>query len=242
MVRVALPIYLPSWAYGALRTVKRRARTVTTISLDLYGDREVEWSYIASRLPDGPGRLLDFGASFGNLSIVAAQRNYEVLALDLGPERFPWKHGNVNFLQADLLEADLPAESFDVILNCSSVEHVGLSGRYGVAEAETDGDLAAMEKFYELLKPTGAMLMTIPCGQDAVIAPWHRVYGHRRLPRLLEGFAPAEECYWVKHEDNRWYPSDRGTALAFEPTSHPNEASRCSYALGCFVLRKEIRY
>lgn len=238
MIRVALPVYLPLWAYEALRSVKQRTRNVTTLTLDLYGDREVEWSFIASRLPDGPGRLLDFGASFGNLSIVAAQRNYEVLAIDLGPQRFPWQHPGVDFLQVDLLEADLVAQSFDVILNCSSVEHVGLCGRYGIAAEETNGDLGAMRKFHELLAPKGRMLMTIPCGQDAVIAPWHRVYGRERLPRLLERFESAEECYWVKHGDNRWHPCDRETALAFQPTRHPREASRCSYALGCFVLTK----
>ena len=238
MVRANIPIYLPAWAYSALRNAKHKTKRLTP-KMDLSGDREVEWSFIASRLPEGPGRLLDFGASFGNLSIFAAQRGYEVLALDLGPERFPWQHPNVSFLQADLLKADLPAESFDVILNCSSVEHVGLSGRYGIAAEETNGDLQAMGRFRELLKPTGIMLMTVPCGRDAVIAPWHRVYGEERLPKLLEGFDAADECFWVKRKDNRWHWCNRETAVAFEPTGHPTEAARCSYALGCFVLRRK---
>jgi hypothetical protein len=97
----------------------------------------------------------------GNLSIATAQRGFHVLALDLDEERFPWKHPNVDFLRADVLKVELPAGSFDFILNCSSVEHVGLQGRYGIATEETDGDLEAMRRFGHLLKSTGRMLLTI---------------------------------------------------------------------------------
>src|SRR5262245_20279019 len=206
---------------------------------NLLGERAVEWYYIISRLPQGPGEALDFGASFGNLSIAAARRGLHVVAIDLEPERFPWKHENVDFLCADLLKADLPEKSFDVIMNCSAVEHVGLRGRYGVAVDESDGDLAAMRKFRDLLKPTGTMLMTIPCGQDAAIAPWHRVYGPKRLPKLQAGFEVKEEEYWTKPTDNRWQLSSKESALAYAPSDHPTEPTLCSYAIGCFVLTRK---
>ncbi|MGA7223094.1 MAG: DUF268 domain-containing protein, partial [Candidatus Acidiferrales bacterium] len=102
---------------------------------------------------------------------------------------------------------------------------------------EGDGDLAAMQRLRTLLKPSGKMLMTIPCGQDAAIAPWHRVYGKERLPKLLSDYEIEEETYWVKRADNRWRPSNKGDALEYAPTSHPSIAVACSYALGCFVLR-----
>lgn len=237
MVRVELPLYLPGWAYLAMRNFKRKVRALAPPAVNLWGDREIEWSFVVSRLPEGPGTLLDFGASDGLLSITAAQRGFEVLALDLGPERFPWKHPRVKFLRGNLLEIQLPRRSFDVVLNCSSVEHVGLPGRYGVDVAESDGDLRAMRRFYEILNASGVMLMTIPCGQDAVIVPWHRVYGETRLPKLLAGFEIQEQSYWVKHADNRWSPCEREEALAFRPGQHPKDPSLCSYALGCFVLR-----
>jgi SAM-dependent methyltransferase len=241
MMRIALPVYVPSWTYTALRAFKHKTDALRAPSLNLFGDREIEWSFIASRLPAGPGRLLDFGASSGDLSILAAQRGFGVLAVDLGPERFPWRHPGVSFLQADILEADLPPQDFDVILNCSSVEHVGLRGRYGVASEETDGDLAAMRKLLQLLKPSGTMLLTVPCGRDATILPWHRVYGEGRLPRLLAGFRMEEQIYWIKRRDNYWHLCERSTALSFVPTSHAKSPVLCSYALGCFVLQPESR-
>ncbi|MBS1839691.1 MAG: DUF268 domain-containing protein [Acidobacteria bacterium] len=204
--------------------------------IDLSGDRDIEWAFICSRIPAKEGYLLDFGCGHGNLSMQAIQRGYEVLAVDLQAHRFLWDHPKLKIVAGDLLALNLPESSFDVILNCSTVEHVGLSGRYGVDVPETDGDLTAMSLMRRLLKPKGCMLMTIPCGRDAVIVPWHRVYGAKRLPRLLAGFEVLDEQYWVKRSDNRWQPSDKEAALNFFPTGHPAEGTKCSYALGCFVL------
>jgi hypothetical protein len=217
---------------------KREARAAIGNGLDLFGDREIEWAFVTARMPQGPREVLDFGGSLGQLSIAAAERGFHVVTLDLDAERFPWKHPNVDFVCGDLLKVDLPDQHFDLILNCSSVEHVGLQGRYGVATEETDGDLQAMRRFRELMKPGGRMLMTIPCGQDAAIIPWHRVYGAQRLPKLLTGYAIEQEEFWMKQRDNRWYLCRRDEALAVMPKGHPTDPTLCSYALGCFVLKR----
>jgi SAM-dependent methyltransferase len=243
MERYLMPVYLPRGIYAGLRRVKRMLIPVRVARNrnrpDLSGDRDIEWSYIASRLPMGQGYVLDFGCGFGNMSIHAIQKGYRVVALDLEPNAFPWSHPNVEPVCGDLLQIDLPDRTFDFILNCSTVEHVGLIGRYGVTFEESDGDLEAMQKLRTLLKASGKMLLTIPCGQDAAIAPWHRVYGKERLPKLLGRYGIEEERYWVKQADNRWYPAQKDAALAYVPTSHPTIATSCSYALGCFVLRPE---
>jgi hypothetical protein len=44
----------------------------------------------------------------------------------------------------DISSVGLKNESFDVIINCSSMVHVGLSGRYGVTSDATDGNLDVM--------------------------------------------------------------------------------------------------
>ncbi len=175
-----MPVYLPKRIHEGLRRLKHFLIAPCKITNeghpDLSGDRDIEWSYIASRLPTGAGRVLDFGCGYGNMSIHAIQKGYRVLALDLETNLFPWSHPNIEMACGDLLQIDLPNGAFDFILNCSTVEHVGLRGRYGVTFEESDGDLAAMRKLRTLLKVSGRMLMTIPCGQDASITPWHRVY------------------------------------------------------------------
>ena len=194
----------------------------------LHGDRIVEWSFCLARLAQGPGATLDFGADVAFLALAAAQRGHDVVALDRLPSALDYRHERVDFVQGDILERPLANRAFDQILNCSSIEHVGLSGRYGSSEA-TDGDLEAMAVLRDLLAPEGRMFLTIPVGRDLVCAPKHRIYGAERLPRLLDGFRVAEEQFWCK--DAVWARTDRETALE-------TEGSAWFYSLGLFVLAR----
>jgi SAM-dependent methyltransferase len=192
----------------------------------LEGDRSVEWSFCVARLVEGPGSTLDFGADTGFLALAAAQRGHEVVALDRLPPALEYVHERVTSVQADILERPLPDRRFDQIVNCSSVEHVGLAGRYGSGD-RPDGDLEAMVILRDLLAPNGRMVLTVPVGQDLVCRPLHRIYGAKRLPRLLEGYEVKEEQYWAKHAT--WERTDREKALA-------TRGSRSFYSLGLFVL------
>ena len=182
-----------------------------------------------ARLAEGPGRTLDFGADVGFLSLAAAQRGHEVVALDRLALTPAFHHERVEFRQADILDRPLSGQEFDQILNCSSVEHVGLAGRYDSTD-RADGDLEAMAIMREALAPEGRMVMTIPVGQDLVCSPVHRIYGADRLPRLLAGYAVEEQQFWQKRPGRSvWAQTDRETALA-------TQGSASFYALGLFVL------
>ena len=200
-----------------------------TITLD--GDREIEWSWVAAHVEQRPGRALDFGCgSRGFLTLIAAHRGYRVTAVDLQPVKWPHRHPAVEFLQGDILRLELAADSFDLVLNCSSIEHVGLPGRYGSA-GRPDGDLEAMALLRTLLKDGGSMVMTIPVGRDAVFAPFHRVYGKERLPLLLERWVVGRKEFWTKDEKNQWMQTE-------EPQALDREGSERSYGLGLFLLRR----
>jgi len=193
----------------------------------LSGDRWVEWSFCASRLADGPGRTLDFGAGIGFLSLAAAQRGHDVVAFDRLEPHAEFEHRRVRFAKADVLTHDFGGETFDQIINCSTIEHVGLGGRYGSSNAP-DGDLDAMTVLRGTLAPDGQMILTVPVGRDLAAAPLHRIYGEQRLPRLLDGFSVAEQQYWCKRDD-RWLQTSKSEALAVT-------GSDAFYALGLFVL------
>jgi SAM-dependent methyltransferase len=198
---------------------------------DLQGDRLVEWSFCLARLAEGPGTTLDFGADVAFLSLAAAQRGHSVVALDLLPGALDYEDSRVEFVQADILERPLADRTFDQILNCSSIEHVGLAGRYGSGEA-ADGDLEAMAILRDLLAPGGRMILTIPVGRDLVCAPEHRIYGAERLPRLLDGFGVEEEQFWAKDKDAAvWSATPREAAVE-------TEGSASFYSLGLFVLAR----
>ena len=213
-------------AFSRVRCVKRRG-----LVLDLMGDRDVEWSWIASQMPIDPGEALDFGPGGSNLGLIAAQRGFNVTAVDLGQVKWHYDHARLHFIRGDILKLPLPKGNLDLVINCSTVEHVGLAGRYGVTQSHPDGDLAAMSRLRDLMKPNGIMLLTIPVGCDAVFMPLHRVYGLERLPKLLSGYVVENEQYWVKNDRNEWVLIDRQDALMKEPQER-------LYGLGCFVLRR----
>jgi SAM-dependent methyltransferase len=205
---------------------------------NLAGDRDVEWSWTAAHMPDGPGEALDFGAGSGFLSFIAAQRRFRVTAIDLGTVQWPYIHSGIKFVRGDILKLSLAETQFDLIINCSTVEHVGLAGRYGVTQDNPDGDIEAMARLRALMKPDAIMLCTIPVGQDAVFAPLTRIYGIKRLPKLLEGFTVEKEDFWVKDNENRWIEANKEAALGFKAEAGSWNPLKNVYALGCFVLRK----
>jgi len=224
---------------------------------ELAGDRDIEWSFVAANMPSGPGEALDFGPGPGSsLCFIAARRGFQVTAIDLEEVRWRYSHPRLRFIRGDVLRLSLPENSIDLILNCSSVEHVGLVGRYGISESRPDGDLEVMTLFRKLLRPQGCMLLTIPVGKDTVFPPLHRVYGNKRLSMLLEGYIVEKEEYWLKDlAQDQWYGASKAGALARPPKywvkeqgannwrvvtraeALTQEPERFLYGIGCFVLR-----
>jgi len=199
-----------------------------TAQRTLAGDREIEWTWTLAHVRRGPGRVLDFGSGNGMMALGAAFAGDDVVAVDLEPEQYAFHPDGIEYVQGDFNELELELASFDQIINCSSIEHVGLAGRYGSPD-EPDGDLRAMGKMVRILKPDGDMVLTIPIGIDAVHAPNHRIYGEGRLPGLLEHWEVREESYWAKPTSERFEPVTREQALA-------QLGSASYYALGLFVV------
>jgi hypothetical protein len=77
-------------------------------------------------------------------------------------------------------------ERFDAALSISSFEHDGL-GSYG-DPLDPDGDLKAMRRMKQIVKPGGLMFLNVPTGPDLLAWNSHRVYGPIRRPMLLEGW------------------------------------------------------
>lgn len=238
--KLLVPIYLPRWLLNSVVRVKRALipASPSNSQTNIWGERSVEWAFLSREMPSGPGEAIELGCEEAYMSLVAAQKGFHVLANDLREQTFIWQHPNVEFRKGDFLTLTLPRDHFDLAINCSSVEHIGVAGRYGIEVNQDEGDIQVMDRLAEILKPSGLLLMTAPCGQDAVLAPWCRVYGPQRLPRLLRAFTSEKEEYWTKNEKNQWVPSSREAALAFNPRNDRFNPHNCAYALGCFVLRK----
>jgi len=198
---------------------------------NLKGDRDIEYSWIAANMPDGPGEALDFGSGPSYMGLIAVRKGFKVTAIDLEKQTFFFEHPDFKFVQGDLFKLNLPKDHFDLIINCSAIEHVGLAGIYSVVESRPDGDIEAMSILRSILKPGGIMLMTIPVGVDKVFMPFHRVYGKKRIPLLLNSWEVVKEEFWIKDSRNLYICVEREKALNTEPLEY-------CYGLGLFVLRK----
>ena len=191
-----------------------------------YG-RWLERSFIIANLPKEKGRLLDVGCGNGYLSTMAAFLGFEVIGLDVARVDCIVKLANLSFIQADILDF-YPGKSFDVIVACSTIEHIGVSGRYGQEEDEV-ADLKAMNVLSLMVDKHGTLLLTIPVGRDTILRPYCRVYGVQRLPLLLSRFEVVASEFWHKVNNVVWEQVEEDTALAVEGSSH-------YLALGLFSL------
>lgn len=194
---------------------------------DLKGEKALDWGWVCVNLPKSAQRGMDIGC--GESPTVSAMLSLgyrEVVAIDL---QFPLDQQLVgpHFIRGDFNQLCLKGH-FDVVVACSSIEHIGLSGRYTSTE-DADGDLKALRKIKAILNNDGVLILTVPAGRDAVYKPWHRVYGTKRIARLLEGFRIVRSQGYVKEPWGPWRRTTLEEALGFP-------ASSARYALAQMVL------
>jgi SAM-dependent methyltransferase len=166
-------------------------------------ERVVEIPFVLRHLPPARGTaVLDFGCSRSPLAISLASLGYAVTGIDLDP--YPLRHPDLRFVRADFLDQPFEAAAFDAVVALSAVEHCGL-GAYGEAPYER-GDERAMARIFEVLKPGGRLLLTVPYGRAGQTS-WYRVYDHAGLARLLGAFRIADAEYYVGIGRQAWRPA-----------------------------------
>jgi len=224
-------IKLADKRFGLLSVLKGEPRPPAG-GFDIKGEKALDWGWVCVNLPKCAKRGLDIGCGESPTVPAMLSLNYgEVVAVDL---QFPLDKQlkGPHFVQGDINELPL-TPGFDVIVACSAVEHIGLSGRYGSGE-DVDGDLKAMRKIKTLLSKDGVLILTIPAGRDAVYKPWHRVYGKKRIQDLLSGFRIKKSEGYVKEPWGPWAKSTLDEALEFSATP-------VRYALAQMVLTVEAK-
>jgi hypothetical protein len=100
------------------------------------------------------------------MGLIAVRKRFNVTAVDIESVKWFYKHPNFKFIQGDIFKLEFSPAYFDLIINYSTIEHVGLAGRYEVIESRPDGDIEAMKILKTILKLNGIMLLTIPVGRD----------------------------------------------------------------------------
>ena len=167
------------------------------------GERIVEIPFLYKNLDFHKiNRILDLGCVGSKISLQLASLGYDVVGIDYRP--FIFKHKNLEFIQGNFFNIDLPSESFDCAICISVVEHIGLPA-YSIKPFE-NGDKKAIEKIYNLLKKGGKLILTVPFGK-AIINQFERNYNEKSLNQLIKKFK-IDEFKIFERSKGGWMLSD----------------------------------
>ncbi len=167
--------------------------------------RIIEYAFAIQRLSQLPkGKVLDVGctARLNHIPATMAALGWEVWGLDL--REFKFRHPNFHFVSEDIINTSFEDGFFDAICAVSTLEHIGLSGRYGVTKEDLEGDAKAVKEIARILRPDGTFLVTVPYGQRVIIRPLHKVYDKAWLRELFLNWRIKDEIYHVCNENGYW--------------------------------------
>jgi SAM-dependent methyltransferase len=135
-------------------------------------ERCVEYPWIISRIPAGPGVYLDAGSAFNHAHIVkhSALATKKLYIVTLAPEPSCFWARGISYIYDDLCALPLRDNLFDGVMSVSTLEHVGFDNALFGAPSFSGSNrstafLAAVRELWRVLKPGGQLLLTVPFGR-----------------------------------------------------------------------------
>lgn len=177
-----------------------------TIEQGSINSRLIEYPFVLQKLiPRTPGKVLDVGCADGGnfLAPTLAALGWQVYGIDIRP--FKLTHPNFRHVRGDIRRTDFSDAFFDYAYAVSTLEHIGLAGRYGISRDDAEGDVKAVREVRRVLRPGGIFLVTVPFGVGGIVRPTERVYSATMLSRLLEGWRISEVRYQYLDNEGLWH-------------------------------------
>lgn len=152
-------------------------------------ERAVEYPWIYKNISKiTGGTVLDVGAREGLPSTdLLLENNNLVYTIDINASPLNKSNPKLNIDRGDIRKTKFKDAFFDAVIAVSTLEHVGLPGRYGITEADDKGDLRAMQEIHRILKPDGQVFVTLPYG-GGKSRLLNRLYDEERIIELFSGF------------------------------------------------------
>lgn len=183
-------------------------------------ERVVEYPWLLSRLPEGPGKLLDAGSSLNHSYLLshpklASKRCY---IATLAPEASAaWDRG-VSYVYEDLRDISFRDNFFDWVACISTLEHVGLDNTLLYTsdttkkETDTSAFLQCIGQLKRVLAPGGTLFVSVPYGSPAHHG-WFQVFDAQKVDEILAEFAPTTHREFVfQYRSDGWVMSSRDAA------------------------------
>ncbi|MBU1663623.1 class I SAM-dependent methyltransferase, partial [Patescibacteria group bacterium] len=148
-------------------------------------DRYLEYPWMLENIKIISGKILDVGSTASDMLYNFLPKEVEINSIDLNNKEI--KNNAIKFSIGDIRQTIYPENNFDVITCISTLEHIGVAGRYN-SDDDQNGDIKAMLEMKRILKPNGFLLITIPYGLRDVL-PINKLYNKERLEILLKDFS-----------------------------------------------------
>jgi SAM-dependent methyltransferase len=172
-------------------------------------DRYLEYPWLLQNINIASGKILDVGSTASNMLYNFLPKAVEINSIDLNSKYI--ESEAIKFAVGDIRKTNYEDNYFDVVSCISTLEHIGVSGRYG-SDDDPEGDLRAVKEMGRILKPGGTMLVTVPYGIRDVL-PINKLYNKERIIRLFKDFS-AVEIEYKKYfgQFNLWLATDEAEA------------------------------
>src|SRR5215216_2604198 len=103
---------------------------IALLSKDEIDYNSTYYGFLLKQIPLRCDTSLEIGCGTGAFSRLLAARSDQVVAIDLSPNMIQvargrsQKYTNINFQTIDVMDADLPSESFDCIVSVATLHHL----------------------------------------------------------------------------------------------------------------------
>jgi len=154
-------------------------------------DRYLEYPWMLKNITITSGKILDVGSTASNMLYNFLSKTIEINSIDLNSKEI--ENDSIKFSVGDIRKTNYSDNYFDLISCISTLEHIGVSGRYG-SDEDPNGDKKAVQEMARILKPGGTMLVTVPYGIKDVL-PINKLYNKERIENLFKGFSSVEIEY-----------------------------------------------
>jgi hypothetical protein len=170
--------------------------------------RLVEYPFVFSRLVNqSKARLLDIGCSARHNFLVPTlcELGWEVWGIDIRDWAF--SHTNFHLIKEDIRYSRFPSDILGYVVCISTLEHIGLSGYYGITTDDKDGDIMAGYKIAKLLKQGGKLLLTVPYSQDYIVKSGTKIFNSTRLHIVFPDFEVIDKQFYTLNKDKNCWQS-----------------------------------